>query len=185
MTVTAQNLPNRTRPYIDVNETITLVPTGTIIEVKCETENPEPDLIITRSGNNLKLSGKYREEFEDKIYFVDRGRATTVDSNMNYTPRFPLIEQPPQVVYGFEEMPPEKDIFRLIEDPRAFILKTFTISGIERIQTDTTYRDEKFELKVTQQINNTIGTLGESLRLYLLNNTAPSEYVPPVFECPI
>lgn len=186
MAVSISSLPTKDRPYTEVHETITITPgSSTVItNPTCTCVGDEPKLVISDpvySGKSVvfTISGRYKEEFEDKIYFVDRGKATTVDANMNYTPRYPDVEQPPQIVYGFDEMPPKKDIFYVIEDTRTQITKTFRVTCTDTTTVVTTLPDGTSTSKkvvtevsetTSQVIKNRIGTMGAQLKQYIADN---------------
>jgi hypothetical protein len=88
--------------------------TEEIVLVSAQIMQNEPNVLITSSNTFVSITGRYRDPFLDVFQYVEKGSSDKLET--------------PKSVIGVENLPPNKDFFRLNQDISNESIRNYTIT---------------------------------------------------------
>lgn len=85
-----------------------------ITSANCVKNFVDANVVIANGTSTVTISGKHTTAFQnDEVRYVEKGSSD--------------ILQTPTIVYNFSDVPPDKDLFQVNQDPSEGVTRTYTV----------------------------------------------------------
>lgn len=87
---------------------------GTVFSANCVKNFVDEEILVANGVSSVTISGKHTTAFAlDEVKYVEKGSSDKL--------------QIPSIVYNFIDVPPDKDLFEVNQDPADGVTRTYTV----------------------------------------------------------
>ena len=99
---------------------IPVVTTGTILSANCVKNFVDADIVVANGISSVTISGIHKTAFEaDEVRYVQKGSSDKLET--------------PTILYNISDVPPNKDLFYLNQDPKDSVTRTYTVKVVSTL----------------------------------------------------
>lgn len=115
-TITFTDTVTTVDPVTNVSTTVT----GTILSANCVKNFIDSDVVVANGTSSVTISGIHKTAFSaDEVRYVEKGSSDLL--------------QTPTILYNISDVPPNKDLYYLSQDPADFVIRTYTVNVISTL----------------------------------------------------
>lgn len=140
-TVTFTDTSTTVDPLTGISTTIT----GTILSANCIKNFTDSDVLVANGVSSVTINGIHKTAFSaDEVRYVEKGSSDKL--------------QIPTIVYNISDVPPNKDLYYMNQDPADYVIRTYTVNVVSTLNSAS--------LTVTQTVVNDVTVGYNFLRNY-------------------
>lgn len=123
-TITFSDSTTTVNPTTGVSTTVT----GTIVSANCVKNFVDANIVVANGDINnsmtVTISGIHKTAFSaDEIRYVEKGSSDLL--------------QTPTILYNISDVPPNKDLYYMDQDPADFVVRTYTVDVVSTLSSAT------------------------------------------------